>query len=103
VGLASADPGQSLPDQMASVADRDALDRFLANRKVTLAGMLSGHVRQTQTQMRGQGTVRVVHETSTFRFLGDRWRSQDLVDRWHARRSAMPISTQKPVGRVRST
>jgi hypothetical protein len=72
VALVSADPGQSFPDQMASVADREALYRFLANRKVTLPRVLSGHVRQTQTRMRGQGTVRVVHDTSTFRFLGDR-------------------------------
>ena len=72
VALVSADPGQSFPDQMESVADREALYRCLANRKVTLAGVLSGHVRQTQTRMRGQGTVRVVHDTSTFRFLGDR-------------------------------
>lgn len=70
--LAAADPGQSFPDQMASVADREALYRFLANPKVTLAGVLSGHVRQTQDRMRGLGVVRIVHDTSTFRFLGDR-------------------------------
>lgn len=72
VTLAAADPGQSFPDQMESVADREALYRFLANPKVTLAGVLSGHVRQTQARMRGRGLVRIVHDTSTFRFLGDR-------------------------------
>lgn len=72
VSLAAADPRQSFPDQMESVADREALYRFLANPKVTLPGVLDGHVRQTQERLRGRGLVRVVHDTSTFRFLGDR-------------------------------
>jgi len=36
VTLAAADPSQSFPDQMESIADREALYRFLANPKVTL-------------------------------------------------------------------
>jgi hypothetical protein len=72
VALAAPDPGRSFPDQMESVADREALYRFLANPKVTLAGVLSGHVRQTHDRMRGRGLVRIVHDTSTFQFLGDR-------------------------------
>jgi len=72
VSLAAADPGQSFPEQMESVADREALYRFLANPKVTLSGVLSGHVRQTVDRMRGRGVIRVVHDTTTFRFLGDR-------------------------------
>jgi hypothetical protein len=72
VALAASDPGRSFPEQMESVADREALYRFLANPKVTLARILSGHVRQTQDRMRGRGVVRVVHDTSTFRFHGDR-------------------------------
>jgi hypothetical protein len=72
VALAAADPGQSFPDQMASVADREALYRFLANPKVTLTGVLSGHVRQTRERMLGRGVIRIVHDTTTFRFLGDR-------------------------------
>lgn len=72
VTLAAADPSQSFPDQMESVADREALYRFLANPKVTLPGVLNGHVRQTHDRMRGRGVVRIVHDTSTFRFLGER-------------------------------
>jgi|CXWL01.1.fsa_nt_gi hypothetical protein len=72
VSLAAADPGDSFPAQMDSVADREALYRFLANPKVTMAGVLSGHVRQTHVRMRGRALVRIVHDTSTFRFLGDR-------------------------------
>jgi hypothetical protein len=72
VALAAADPSQSFPDQMESVADREALYRFLANPKVTLAEVLSGHVRQTGERMRGREVVRIVHDTTTFRLLGDR-------------------------------
>jgi transposase len=57
VALASADPAQSFPEQMESVADREALDRFLSNPKVTLAGVLSGHVRQTHERMRDRELV----------------------------------------------
>ena len=72
VSLAAMDPGQSFPEQMASVADREALYRFLANPKVTLVGVLSGHLQQTHDRMRGRGVVRIVHDTTTFRFVGDR-------------------------------
>src|SRR5687767_6117568 len=73
VSLAASDPGDSFPEQMESVADREALYRFLANPKVTLAGVLSGHVRQTHERLRGHAVIRIVHDTSTFRFLGDRF------------------------------
>jgi len=72
VSLAATDPGESFPEQMASIADREALYRFLANPKVTLSGVLSGHVSQTHDRMREHRTVRIVHDTTTFRFLGDR-------------------------------
>lgn len=72
VSLAALDPSESFPDQMASVADREALYRFLANPKVTMAGVLSGHVRQTHDRLRGHAVIRIVHDTTTFRFLGDR-------------------------------
>jgi len=72
VSLAAVEPADSFPEQMASVADREALYRFLANPKVTLAGVLSGHVRQTQARLQAHRVVRLVHDTTTFRFLGDR-------------------------------
>ncbi len=72
VSLAATEPGDSFPEQMASVADREALYRFLANAKVTMAGVLSGHVRQTHERLRGHAVVRIVHDTTTFRFVGDR-------------------------------
>jgi hypothetical protein len=72
VARLATDPSQSFPEQMASVADREALYRFLANPKVTLAGVLDGHVGQARTRMQGRPVVRVVHDTTVFRFLGDR-------------------------------
>jgi hypothetical protein len=72
VSLAATDPGESFPEQMASIADREALYRFLANPKVTVSGVLSGHVGQTHDRIRQHQTIRIVHDTTTFRFLGDR-------------------------------
>src|SRR5260221_2081315 len=72
VSLAAVAPGNSFPDQMTSVADREALYRFLGNPKVTMKGLLDGHVQQTHARMRDHSVVRVVHDTSTFRFVGDR-------------------------------
>jgi hypothetical protein len=72
VARAAADPGLSFPEQMATVADREALYRFLANRRVTLPGVLSGHVQQTHARLAGRDVVRIVHDTTPFRFAGDR-------------------------------
>jgi hypothetical protein len=72
VALAAADPGESFPEQMGSVADREALYRFLANDQVTLAGVLQGHVAQTHARIGARPVVRVVHDTTAFRFVGDR-------------------------------
>jgi hypothetical protein len=72
VSRAARDPGRSFPEQMASVADREASYRFLANPKVTLAGVLTGHLEQTRVRMGRRGVVRIVHDTTTFRFIGER-------------------------------
>src|SRR5215510_2220892 len=72
VALATADPAESFPEQMASVADREALYRFLANSKVTLAGVLQGHIDQTHARMADHAVVRLVHDTTAFRFDGER-------------------------------
>ncbi len=72
VSLAAHDPAQSFPEQMVSVADREALYRFLANPKVTLPRVLTGHVRQTLRRIADRRTVRILHDTTPFRFTGDR-------------------------------
>src|SRR5262249_49905441 len=72
VELAAAAPSDSFPDQMASVADREALYRFLANPRVTMRAVLSGHVRQTHARIGDRPVIRVLHDTSTFHFPGER-------------------------------
>lgn len=37
-----------------------------------MAGVLSGHLRQTHDRIRERPSIRIVHDTTTFRFLGDR-------------------------------
>ncbi len=49
VELSSTSPEDSFPEQMRTVADREGLYRFFSNRKVTLDGLLKGHVRHTHT------------------------------------------------------
>jgi hypothetical protein len=65
-------PSDSFPEQMASEAEREALYRFLSNPRVTMHSLLAGHVDATHERMRGRDVVRVIHDTSTFRFAGDR-------------------------------
>jgi hypothetical protein len=65
-------PADSFPEQMGTEADLEALYRFLANPKVTLDGVLKGHLEQTRERIEGRTVVRVVHDTSRFRFLGER-------------------------------
>ena len=68
----AAAPGNSFPEQMGTIADREALYRFLANEKVTLRGLLEGHRLETLKRMSGHSLVRVVHDTSKFAFEGER-------------------------------
>jgi Transposase DNA-binding/Transposase DDE domain len=69
----AAAPEASFPQQMRSSADREALYRFLANPKVTLEGVLHGHVEQTVARVAAESdAVRIVHDTSSFEFEGER-------------------------------
>lgn len=72
VSLAAPEPSDSFPEQMVSVADREALYRFLTNPKVTMAGVLSGHLHQTHERVRAHPVIRIVHDTTTFHFAGAR-------------------------------
>lgn len=65
-------PQRSFPDQMVTDAEQEALYRFLANDKVSLENVLSGHVRETCKRIAGRKTVRILHDTSQFVFAGDR-------------------------------
>jgi hypothetical protein len=72
VEMVAVSPGDSFPEQMQTVADREALYRFLTNPRVTLDGVLGGHLQQTHRRLCNRPVVRVVHDTTTFRFQGDR-------------------------------
>jgi hypothetical protein len=72
VELAGAAPSDSFPDQMESVADREALYRFLGNPRVTMQAVLSGHIRQTHARICDRPVIRILHDTSTFHFPGER-------------------------------
>jgi len=72
VAMAAGSPRDSFPEQMQTVADREALYRFLSNPKVTIENVLGGHVQQTHGRVHGHEVVRVVHDTTTFRFTGER-------------------------------
>jgi hypothetical protein len=68
----AASPGDSFPEQMDSTAAREALYRFLSNPNVTMQALLAGHVRATLARIEGHAVVRVLHDTSPFRFAGER-------------------------------
>ena len=70
-GLAGS-PGDSFPEQMGSIAEREALYRFLANPRVTMGRLLAGHVSATHERIKGRSLIRVLHDTSAFRFDGER-------------------------------
>jgi hypothetical protein len=65
-------PEQSFPEQMGSVADREALYRFLGNEKASMDALLAGHLEQTVGRIASHRMVRIVHDTSEFIFEGDR-------------------------------
>jgi len=72
VSLIGAAPADSFPKQMGSVADREALYRFFANPKVTMEGLLSGHRQQSLQRIRVHGEIRVIHDTTSLSYSGER-------------------------------
>lgn len=68
----AAAPQDSFPEQMSSEAELEALYRFFANPKVTMDGLLAPHVRATHERVAAHRVVRVIHDTTSFRFGGDR-------------------------------
>jgi transposase-like protein/DDE family transposase len=72
LGRIEAAPSDSFPEQMQTIAEREALYRFLNNEAVTLNGLLEAHVQQTHERMAKHPVVRVVHDTTEFSFEGER-------------------------------
>jgi hypothetical protein len=65
-------PSESFPEQMDSVADKEALYRFLGNSRVTLDALLAVHRQQTVKRIAGRALVLIVHDTTVFAFDGER-------------------------------
>src|SRR5450432_1834694 len=65
-------PDDSFPEQMSSEAELEALYRFFSNPKVTMEGLLAPHVTATRERMTAHSVVRIVHDTTSFRFVGER-------------------------------
>lgn len=65
-------PEASFPQQMASEAEQEALYRFLANPRVTLAKLLAAHTEHSIERLGAHSVVRIVHDTTELRFSGDR-------------------------------
>jgi hypothetical protein len=64
-------PGASLPKATRTTAAREAAYRFLGNRKVSLSGILAGHVAATVRRCREAENVYVVSDTTEFSFAGE--------------------------------
>lgn len=65
-------PADSFPDQMADETELEATYRFFANQSVTLRRLLAPHSRKTSARIAGRELVRVLHDTTSFHFEGDR-------------------------------
>ena len=72
VGQILGSPAASFPEMMGGDADQEALYRFLANPKVTMGALLSGHVAATRARLKDRARVRIIHDTSEFTFAGER-------------------------------
>lgn len=72
VARAAESPALSFPRMVATEAEKEAVYRFLGNDNVTWQKILAPHVAATAARTADQGVIRVVHDTTTFRFTGDR-------------------------------
>ena len=67
-------PGCSLPEKAGSSAALEATYRFFGNAKVTPQAVFEGHVRATIRRAEAEPQVLVIHDTTEFRFGGDKHR-----------------------------
>lgn len=72
VATLAASPTDSFPSQQASESGLEALYRFFSNSKVTMEKLLLGHTKATLERIRERPVVRLVHDSSAFKFSGDR-------------------------------
>lgn len=72
VQAADANPSESFPDMMGSEAELEGFYRFIRNDKVDFEEVLRPHVRATVARVGEHQEVLVVHDTTEFRFLGNK-------------------------------
>jgi Transposase DNA-binding/Transposase DDE domain len=72
VSLVGVSPGDSFPEQMEAESDLEGLYRFFANPKVTVEKLLSSHVEQSHRRANGHELIRVLHDSTSFSFRGER-------------------------------
>jgi len=66
------DPRLTFPEAMGSPGQLEAFYRFLSSDGVTLEGVLEPHLVRTRERLGAAETVLVVHDTTAFKFNGDR-------------------------------
>src|SRR3954471_16789672 len=64
-------PAKSIPGAAKSIAEREAAYRLLGNQRVSMAGILAGHVAATVQRCRQARRVYVVSDTTEFSFAGE--------------------------------
>jgi hypothetical protein len=64
-------PEASLPKATKTTAAQEAAYRFLGNKKVSLSGILAGHIAATVRRCREAESVYVVSDTTEFSFAGE--------------------------------
>lgn len=69
--IASTRPGLSFPFMMGTESAREALYRFLRNRKVTMDKLIAPHFEATRRRARERPVVLHVHDTTEFSFAGE--------------------------------
>ena len=72
LGRIAVAPSDSFPEQMGSDTELEGLYRFFSNPKVTMDALLRPHIHATHERIQRHRVVRVAHDTSAFRFSGDR-------------------------------
>lgn len=64
-------PADSVPKATRSPAAREAAYRFLGNSRVSLAGIMAGHVTATARRCQAASLVYVISDTTEFSFAGE--------------------------------
>lgn len=72
VGQIEKSPAKSFPQQMGDEASLEATYRFFQNDGVSMERLLGAHVEKTAARCSGEPVVRIIHDTTTARFDGER-------------------------------